>query len=119
MLAYLDTLPFFFLLYINIFQSQLDTLHIVCATFSFINFILWTTARIQLGSSFSILPKASRLVRIGLYSKIRHPIYLFSSLALLFLILPSHSIIQYAILLLVILIQLYRARLEEAILAHV
>jgi protein-S-isoprenylcysteine O-methyltransferase Ste14 len=42
---------------------------------------LWVVARIQLGSAFAVRPEARRLVTRGLYSKIRHPIYLFGSAA--------------------------------------
>ena len=42
---------------------------------------LWIVARRQLGSAFSVRPEARRLVTRGLYSKIRHPIYVLGSLA--------------------------------------
>src|SRR5258708_15977826 len=38
---------------------------------------LLVLARIELGSSFSVRPKAHTLVTHGLYSRIRNPIYLF------------------------------------------
>jgi protein-S-isoprenylcysteine O-methyltransferase Ste14 len=44
-------------------------------------FPLWITARIQLGSAFSFRAKAHHLVTTGLYSRIRHPVYLFGSIA--------------------------------------
>ena len=42
--------------------------------------VLLFTARWQLGKSFSVTPQARELVTRGLYSKIRNPIYVFSSL---------------------------------------
>ena len=42
---------------------------------------LWIVARRQLGIAFSVRPEARHLVTRGLYSKIRHPIYLFGSFA--------------------------------------
>jgi protein-S-isoprenylcysteine O-methyltransferase Ste14 len=42
---------------------------------------LWVTARVQLGRSFSFGAEASRLVTTGLYSRFRHPIYLFGGIA--------------------------------------
>lgn len=42
-------------------------------------FPLWILARVQLGSAFTIKPEARQLVTHGLYSKVRHPIYLFGS----------------------------------------
>ena len=44
-------------------------------------FALWTVARLQLGSSFSARARANQLVTTGLYSKFRHPIYLFGQFA--------------------------------------
>ena len=43
---------------------------------------LLVLARIQLGGSFSVRPKAQALVTHGLYSRIRNPIYLFGALAI-------------------------------------
>lgn len=45
------------------------------------SFGFWITARIQLGNAFSLKPKANFLVKSGLYSKLRHPVYYFSILA--------------------------------------
>jgi len=41
---------------------------------------LWLIAHVQLGSSFSALPRARTLVTHGLYAKFRNPIYLFGSI---------------------------------------
>lgn len=49
----------------------------VVAAASFPPFVL---ARIQLGKSFSIEAKATKLVTTGLYAKIRNPIYFFGGL---------------------------------------
>jgi len=45
-------------------------------------YALWFTARAQLGAAFSLKPEARKLVTSGLYSKFRHPIYLFSTIGL-------------------------------------
>ena len=39
------------------------------------NFILLTTARLNLGNAFSVSPQAKKLVTTGLYSRVRNPIY--------------------------------------------
>jgi protein-S-isoprenylcysteine O-methyltransferase Ste14 len=54
-----------------------------------VGMVLVSTARFQLGKSFSITPQAKKLVTHGLYSKIRNPIYLFGTIAIagVFLIL--------------------------------
>lgn len=44
-------------------------------------FPLWVIARVQLGSAFSFRAQARHLVTTGLYSRIRHPVYLFGSIA--------------------------------------
>src|SRR5262245_37905068 len=44
-------------------------------------FPLWIAAGVQLGPSFSLRAEARRLVTTGLYSKIRHPVYLFGTMA--------------------------------------
>jgi protein-S-isoprenylcysteine O-methyltransferase Ste14 len=43
---------------------------------------LLVLARIQLGGSFSVHPKAQALGTHGLYSRIRNPIYLFGALVI-------------------------------------
>jgi protein-S-isoprenylcysteine O-methyltransferase Ste14 len=51
---------------------------IVVAT---IAFPLWIVARLQLGAAFSLGPEARKLVTSGLYSRLRHPVYLFGNAA--------------------------------------
>jgi protein-S-isoprenylcysteine O-methyltransferase Ste14 len=48
-----------------------------------IGLTLWALARIQLGKSFSVTAQARALVTTGLYSKIRNPIYVFSTIGYL------------------------------------
>jgi protein-S-isoprenylcysteine O-methyltransferase Ste14 len=79
-------------------------------------YILWIIARVQLGKYFSVTPKAKGLMTKGLYSKFSNPIYLFSSLSLFFAMLPSHNILQYSILVIVIIIQMVRSRKEASLL---
>ena len=45
------------------------------------------TARIQLGRSFSVKPKATEVVAHGLYSRIRNPMYVFLDLMVVGVIL--------------------------------
>ena len=42
------------------------------------SFLLWVLARYQLGDAFTPRAEARRLVTHGLYSRIRHPIYVFA-----------------------------------------
>ncbi len=46
-----------------------------------VGFPLWVLARIQLGSAFSFKAEARQLVTTGLYARIRHPVYVFGTLA--------------------------------------
>jgi protein-S-isoprenylcysteine O-methyltransferase Ste14 len=43
------------------------------------SFLLWTLARFQLGNSLTVTAQAKQLVTSGIYSKIRHPIYVFGA----------------------------------------
>jgi len=48
---------------------------------SAVSFPLWVVARRQLGTAFSARAEARHLVTRGLYARLRHPIYIFGSLA--------------------------------------
>jgi protein-S-isoprenylcysteine O-methyltransferase Ste14 len=61
-------------------------------------------ARMQLGKSFSVTPKAKALVTHGLYSRLRHPMYLFLDLTICGVALAAHS--WYVLLILAILLPL-------------
>ncbi len=77
---------------------------------------LIATARIQLGRAFSVRAKATRLVTNGLYARIRNPIYIFG--CFFFLGLAMFIPVWWLLLPLVIVIpmQIVRARREAAIL---
>ena len=78
--------------------------------------VLLFTARWQLGRSFSVTPQARALVTEGIYSKIRNPIYVFSGLVVLGVLIVIHY--RYAFLLLAVLIpvQIIRAHQEAKVL---
>jgi protein-S-isoprenylcysteine O-methyltransferase Ste14 len=61
-------------------------------------------ARMQLGTSFSVTPKARELVTHGLYSRLQNPMYLFVDLAICGIALAVHQ--WYVLLLLIILLPL-------------
>ena len=61
-------------------------------------------ARVQLGKSFAVTPKATDLVTHGLYSRLQHPMYVFVDLTLCGIALAVHH--WYVLLLLVILVPL-------------
>jgi protein-S-isoprenylcysteine O-methyltransferase Ste14 len=81
--------------------------------------ILLTIARLQLGNSFSITPQATALVTHGLYSKIRNPVYVFSAILLVGLALFLNQPRFLWFLVVVIPMQILRARRESEVLeAH-
>ena len=78
--------------------------------------VLVLTARQQLGSSFSVTPQARHLVTTGLYSKIRNPIYFFACFAVVGLALAIHQARFLLIFLIMIPMQVLRARAEAKVL---
>jgi protein-S-isoprenylcysteine O-methyltransferase Ste14 len=78
--------------------------------------IVWFVARWQLGDAFSVTAQARHLVTRGLYSKIRHPIYVFGTMAFLFVVLALQGWPGLVIWVLVIPIQVVRMRREERVL---
>lgn len=81
-----------------------------------LGFLLWTIARFQLGTSFAVTAQARHLVTSGLYSKIRNPIYVFGSCAIIGLILTVGRPIFLLIFIALIPLQMKRARKESAVL---
>ncbi len=74
--------------------------------------VLVFTARWQLGRSFSFTPQARALVTYGVYSKIRNPIYLFSGLMLLGILIALQYRYAFLLLAAVIPVQVIRAHQE-------
>lgn len=86
------------------------------AAVAMISLVLLLVARYQLGRAFSVRAKASELVTTGLYSRIRNPIYVFSSLTLLGLLIYAGRpwwLLFFAVL---IPLQVVRGRKEARVL---
>jgi protein-S-isoprenylcysteine O-methyltransferase Ste14 len=80
-------------------------------------YVLWIVARLQLGKSFTARVEARELVTAGLYSKIRHPIYFFSSVGIFALCLAMRWYSSgVAFVVFVSIFQWMRARKEAEIL---
>src|SRR5271155_714030 len=77
---------------------------------------LFVLARIELGSSFSVRPKAQALVTHGLYSRIRNPISVFGGLAVVGVLLYINKPHALWLFVPIIPLQIYRARQEEKVL---
>lgn len=73
-------------------------------------------SRYTLGRSFSIAPKATALVTSGIYSRIRNPIYVSGIIFLLGLVCIVGRPKLLAVLLVLIPMQILRARREAAVL---
>ncbi|HZQ22737.1 MAG TPA: isoprenylcysteine carboxylmethyltransferase family protein [Terriglobales bacterium] len=78
--------------------------------------ILLFTARYQLGKNFAVKARARELVTAGLYSKIRNPIYVFSSLMIIGFIMVVQKPRLWIIPLIVIPLQIVRAHREARVL---
>ncbi|MGA9719060.1 MAG: isoprenylcysteine carboxylmethyltransferase family protein [Acidobacteriaceae bacterium] len=91
-------------------------LRIAGAAIALASLVLVMLARFQLGRAFSIRAKATRLVTTGLYARLRNPIYVFGC----FFFLGIAMFIPFWPLLLALIIvipmQIARARREAAIL---
>jgi protein-S-isoprenylcysteine O-methyltransferase Ste14 len=75
-----------------------------------------TVARIQLGNSFSLTPQARELVTQGIYSRIRNPIYVFSTFFLIGLFLFLGNPYLFLLFLVILPLQFFRARAEGRVL---
>jgi len=73
-------------------------------------------SRYTLGRSFSVAPKATALVTTGIYSRIRNPIYISGVVFLIGLALILGRPELLAVLLVIIPMQIIRARREAAVL---
>jgi protein-S-isoprenylcysteine O-methyltransferase Ste14 len=73
-------------------------------------------SRYTLGRSFSIVPKATALVTNGIYSRIRNPIYISGMICVLGMVLMVGGSELLAIFLVLIPMQIIRARREAQVL---
>src|SRR6266568_852111 len=77
-------------------------------------FVLWMVARMQLGESFSLRAQAKTLVTRGLYSRFRHPIYLFGAIAFLGLAVAWGHWLGYLYIVLIWVVERFRSKKDEA-----
>jgi protein-S-isoprenylcysteine O-methyltransferase Ste14 len=78
------------------------------STFIF-GFVLRTAARFQLGTSITVTAQAKQLVRRGLYSRIRNPIYVFRSVLIAGFILALGRPLGLLVLVVIVPFQMWRA----------
>lgn len=97
-------------------QTSMQAHHIIGIIIVALAFILWLIARVQLGNSFTIGAHAKELVTVGLYSKLRHPVYYFSILAVTGIAIFTWSIYMTIPVILLVIIEIVRIKQEEEIL---
>jgi protein-S-isoprenylcysteine O-methyltransferase Ste14 len=81
-----------------------------------VGLVLMFIARLQLGDSFSITPQARKLVTRGLYSVVRHPVYVTGIIALSGLCLYVEQPVFLAAVAVLAALQFGRSKAEEAVL---
>jgi len=101
---------------LTIWPGQWDLVRWAGALLLVVGMVLVFIARLQLGMSFSILPRAKKLVTRGLYSKIRNPIYVFSTIAIAGMLLILQRPGLWLVLAALVGMQIVRARKEAEVL---
>jgi protein-S-isoprenylcysteine O-methyltransferase Ste14 len=81
-------------------------------------FLLFVAARIKLGRAFSVQAKATTLVTTGLYSRIRNPIYFFSAIFILGMIIWTGRPWLRLFFAVLIPLQVVRSRTDERVLTE-
>jgi protein-S-isoprenylcysteine O-methyltransferase Ste14 len=82
-----------------------------------VSLALLVVARLQLGAAFSIRAKAKTLVTTGIYSRIRNPIYVFSAVFLVGIVIVSERWLLLLPIAALVPVQMVRARREARVLA--
>jgi protein-S-isoprenylcysteine O-methyltransferase Ste14 len=91
-------------------------LRIAGAVLAVVGYSLFVTARLQLGKSFSVRPKAKELVTLGLYSRIRNPIYVFVDVMICGVILALRLYWLFLLYPVLVVMHVLRARREAKVL---
>jgi len=108
-----------FLLYIyvpGVSEQPWSAMRIFGALIAGVAYVLVCLARVQLGASFSVRPRAKELVTHGLYSRVRNPMYLFVDLMLFGLILVFQVPWLFVALVFLVVSQVFQARQEAGVL---
>ena len=91
-------------------------IHCVGAGLLIVGTTFITIARLQLGNSFSVAPRATALVTTGLYARIRNPVYVFGMVLLAGLILYLDRPLLVWVFIPIAAVQVVRARREAKVL---
>ena len=93
-------------------------LRIAGAILAGIAYVLLVTARVQLGKSFAVTPKAKGLVTYGLYSRIRNPMYIFVDLMFFGIILVLQWHWPLILLAMFVIFHVHQSRVEAKLLRN-
>jgi protein-S-isoprenylcysteine O-methyltransferase Ste14 len=104
------------LIWAAFWPGRWNALRVLGTSLLVVGTILVLLARMQLGSSFSILPRAKKLVTRGLYSRIRNPIYTFGTVAIAGMLLILQIPKLWILLVVLVAIQIFRAGREARVL---
>ena len=97
-------------------EQPWTALRVVGVILAVAGYVLFITARLQLGKSFSVTPQAKELVTHGLYSRIRNPIYVFVGIMWIGLLLALRLYWLFVPLVVLLVVQMFRVRREAAVL---
>jgi protein-S-isoprenylcysteine O-methyltransferase Ste14 len=112
----LEDFLFYLAFYLFAIPRHFDRVSLWGSLLAVPSFVLWFAAKLHLGASFTPLPEARTLVTRGLYSRIRHPIYFFSTLAMLGTAICLRLWWFNLMTAIIVPLQLWRIRLEERVL---
>jgi protein-S-isoprenylcysteine O-methyltransferase Ste14 len=100
------------------YEKEYPWNHVIGVVLMICGYVGWITARLSLGNLFAIRPQALGLVKTGIYSKIRNPIYVFGTIY--FLGLGVYVSLSWWILVtaisLVVYAQIFRSAAEAKVL---
>jgi protein-S-isoprenylcysteine O-methyltransferase Ste14 len=99
-----------------VYPMPWDAIRVTGFVITSLGLVFLSIARFQLGDSFSIAPEAHKLITRGLYSRIRNPIYFFGIVAIAGAGLYLHLYPLDAVLLILVPLQIVRARAEAKVL---
>lgn len=106
------------LMIIQHFRSgiNINVFSYIGAIIMLLSLVMFSFARIKLGSAFQASAKADHLVTGGIYKKIRHPVYLSGVMLVLGFIILLHQYVVLIIWLGFIILQKKRINKEEKVL---
>jgi len=106
------------LLFLYLGQYGVTFSEILGISITLVGYVLWFYGRYQLGPAYSLLPEARHIVSNGIYSKIRHPLYISQMITLggVIFFIGDHRL--WLLFFYCLIIQVYRKIQEEKLLIN-